>query len=81
MGVQTLGGDDTVTNSVLTPGPASVNVDGGEGSDTATYNGTAAADTIGIALNGTAVATFAPTGGVQNATNVENLAVQGPGRR
>src|SRR5262249_48072281 len=32
MGVQTQGGDDTVTNSVLTPGPASINVDGGAGS-------------------------------------------------
>jgi Ca2+-binding RTX toxin-like protein len=79
VGVDTLGGDDTITNSVLTPGPASVNVDGGEGSDTATYNGTAAADTIGIALNGTAVATFPPAGGLQNATNVENLDVKGLG--
>ena len=43
------------------------------------YNGTAAADTIGIARNGAAVATFAPTGSVQNVTNVENLAVQGLG--
>ena len=41
VGVDTLGGDDTVTNSVLTQGPMAVNVDGGEGSDTATYNGTA----------------------------------------
>jgi Ca2+-binding RTX toxin-like protein len=77
VGVDTIGGDDMITNSVLTPGPAAVNVDGGEGSDTATYNGTAGADTIGIALNGTAVATFPPTGGLQNATNVENLAVKG----
>jgi len=79
VGVDTLGGDDTITNSVLTPGPASVNVDGGEGSDTATYNGTAVADTIGIALNGTAVATFTPAGGLQNGTNVENLTVRGLG--
>ncbi|MGZ4246969.1 MAG: beta strand repeat-containing protein [Solirubrobacteraceae bacterium] len=79
VGVDTLGGDDTITNSVLTPGPTSVNVDGGEGSDTSTYNGTAAPDTIGIALNGTAVAAFAPTGSLQNATNVENLVVKGLG--
>jgi Ca2+-binding RTX toxin-like protein len=82
VGVDTLGADDTITNSVVTPGPASVNVDGGEGADTATYNGTAAADTIGIALNGTAVATFAsttPPSSVQNATNVENLVVKGLG--
>ena len=64
---------------MLTPGPTAVNVDGGEGSDTATYNGTAAADTIGIALNGTAVATFTPAGGLQNSTNVENLMVKGLG--
>ena len=79
VGVDTIGGDDTITNSVLTPGPTSVNVDGGEGSDTATYNGTAAADTIGIALNGTAVATFTPAGGLQNSSNVENLMVKGQG--
>ncbi|HET7048858.1 MAG TPA: calcium-binding protein [Solirubrobacteraceae bacterium] len=79
VGVDTLGGDDTITNSVLTPGPAAVNVDGGEGSDTSTYNGTAAADSIGIALNGTAVATFPPNGSVQNATNVENFMVKGLG--
>ncbi|MGZ7086716.1 MAG: beta strand repeat-containing protein, partial [Ilumatobacteraceae bacterium] len=79
VGVDTLGGNDTITNSVLTPGPASVNIDGGADSDTTTYNGTAAADTIGIALNGTAVAAFTPTGGLQNTTNVENLAVKGLG--
>jgi Ca2+-binding RTX toxin-like protein len=79
VGVDTLGGDDTITNSVLTPGPASINVDGGEGSDTSTYNGTAAADTVGVALNGTAVAAFSPTGSLQNATNVENLVVKGLG--
>ncbi|MGZ4344876.1 MAG: calcium-binding protein, partial [Solirubrobacteraceae bacterium] len=82
VGVDTLGGNDTITNSVLTPGPASVNIDGGADSDTATYNGTAAADTIGIALNGTAVATFAtttPPSSVQNSTNVENLMIKGQG--
>ncbi len=77
VGVDTLGGDDTITNSVLTPGPASVNIDGGADSDTSNYNGTAAADTIGVANNGTAVSTFTPAGGVQNTTNVENLVVNG----
>ena len=80
VGVDTLGGNDTITNSVLTPGPASINIDGGADSDTTTYNGTAAADTIGIAKNGTAVATFTPSRlGVQNTTNVENLVVKGQG--
>jgi Ca2+-binding RTX toxin-like protein len=77
VGVDTLGGNDTITNSVLTPGPASVNIDGGGDSDTTTYDGTAAADSIGIANNGTAVATFTPTSGLQNTTNVENLVVKG----
>ena len=79
VGVDTLGGNDTITNSVLTPGPASINVDGGADSDTTTYNGTAAADSIGIANNGTAVATFATTSstGLQNTSNVENLVING----
>ena len=29
VGVDTLGGNDTITNSVLTPGPAAINIDGG----------------------------------------------------
>jgi Ca2+-binding RTX toxin-like protein len=81
VGVDTLGGADTVTNSVLTPGPTSVNIDGGDDSDTTTYNGTAAADSIGVANNGTAVATFASSSstGVQNTTNVESLVIMGQG--
>jgi Ca2+-binding RTX toxin-like protein len=77
--VDTLGGDDTTTSGVLTPGPAAIDIDGGAGSDTATYNGTRFADTIGIGPNGGAVATFTPnaSSAVQNTTAVENLIVKG----
>ena len=61
-----LGGDDTATARPRSrPAPIQVGVDGGEGTDTATYNGTAGDDAIGIARNGTttvaAFATGAPT--------------------
>ena len=81
VGVDTLGGDDTINTSVTDSRP-------GDGldrrrcraSDTSNYKGTAAADTIGIANNGTAVATFAAGSGtgLQDTTNVENLVVQRP---
>jgi Ca2+-binding RTX toxin-like protein len=52
--------------------------DGGTGTDTATYTGTAGADQVGIARNGDSVATFAE-GGAPVDTNVEELVVQGLG--
>jgi Ca2+-binding RTX toxin-like protein len=78
--VDTLGGDDSITSGVATPGPEKIAIDGGEGADTSTYSGTAAADNIGIANDGTAVATF-PAGGnaVEDTTNVESLVVNGLG--
>jgi Ca2+-binding RTX toxin-like protein len=81
VGVDTLGGDDSISSGVTTPGPAKVVIDGGEGTDTSTYSGTAAADNIGIANDGTAVATFATgvNSAVQDTTNVENLVVNGLG--
>ncbi len=77
--VQTLAGDDAVDAGVGISGPAAVNVDGGEGSDTVTYSGTRSADTIGIAPDGTAVSTFTTTGSSVDATAVENLVVRGRG--
>jgi Ca2+-binding RTX toxin-like protein len=79
--LSTRGGDDTINSGAGVTGPAAINIDGGEGSDTTTYNGTAAADTIGIAPNGTAVDTFAAGTGSspQNTTAVESLAVNGLG--
>jgi Ca2+-binding RTX toxin-like protein len=78
--------DATVTGlgsqvHVTTAEPAldNLTVDGGAGSDTATYKGTAAADSIGIARNvGNTVAAFVPNGMPVN-TTVENLVVQGLG--
>ncbi len=77
--VNTLGGDDTITNGIGVSGPAGIAIDGGQGSDSVTYSGTHGDDTIGIAPNGTAVSTFAPGTATspQNTTDVENLDVLG----
>jgi Ca2+-binding RTX toxin-like protein len=77
--VNALDGDDTITSGVGVSGPQSVNIDGGPGTDTTTYSGTSAADAIGIALNGTSVATFTggPPNSVVNSASVENLVVKG----
>ena len=79
--VNTVGGDDTVTNGVATTAPGTIAIDGGGGSDTVNYAGTAADDAIGIANDGTAVATFATAspGTLQTTAAVENLHVQGLG--
>jgi Ca2+-binding RTX toxin-like protein len=75
--VNTLGGDDTINSGLGISGPAAVNVDGGDGNDTAIYSGTPADDTIGIAPDGTGVATFGTTGTPFVTSGVENLDVQG----
>ena len=79
--VNTLGGDDTITSGVGLSGPLAVNVDGGAGTDSATYSGTPGADTIGIARFSAAggVATFAAGGTPLVTTGVENLDVRGLG--
>ena len=71
--VNTLDGNDTVSTGVGTSGPASVDIDGGAGSDAVTYAGTSAADAISVAPNGSAVATTAPGTSTVNTTAVENL--------
>ena len=78
--MNTLGGDDTITNGIGVSGPAAIGIDGGAGSDTVTYSGTEGDDTIEIARNGTAVVgTFAPGTATspQNTANVEQLDVLG----
>ena len=75
--VATLGGDDNVTAGVDFTGITPVSVIGGEGSDTITYSGSSADDTIGIARNGNAAAVFTPTSGLINDGTVENLVVRG----
>jgi Ca2+-binding RTX toxin-like protein len=78
--VAALGGADTVDAGVDFTGPIPVTVDGGDGSDTTTYSGTNAEDTIGIARNGTAaVAVFTPTAQPVDNTAVEELIVKGVG--
>jgi Ca2+-binding RTX toxin-like protein len=79
--VNTVGGDDTVSNGIGVSGPASIGIDGGSGTDTVTYSGTQADDAIAIEPNGIAVGTFpVGTGGsAQNTTAVENLDVLGRG--
>jgi Ca2+-binding RTX toxin-like protein len=78
--VNTLGGDDTITSGLGISGPAAVNVDGGDGNDTAIYSGTASDDTIGIGPSGTGVATFGTAGTpFVVAGDVENLDVRGLG--
>ncbi len=74
----TLGGADTLTTDVGVSGPV-VGFDGGADSDTARYNGSDYADTIGIANNGTFVRTFAPGAAGLDTTAVENLDVEGLG--
>jgi len=75
--LNTLGGDDNVQTGVSLTAPATVNVNGGEGSDTVGYSGTTAADTILIAPNMGAVETAAPGSSPVNSTAVESLDVAG----
>jgi len=78
VGVDTLGGDDTVATGVGIPGPASVAIDGGDGDDAVTYSGTGSDDAIAIGPDGSAgVATSdLSTGGAPQLTsNVESLTV------
>jgi hypothetical protein len=78
--VAALGGADTINAGVGFVGPIPVTVDGGDGSDTTTYSGTNADDSIGLARNGTAaVAVFTPAGQPLNNTAVEELIVKGLG--
>jgi hypothetical protein len=76
--VATLGGEDQIASGVGLVGAAAVNVDGGDGADTATYEGTSGDDTIGIAPNGAAAAVFGTGTAVFN-TIVEDLDVVGRG--
>jgi hypothetical protein len=68
------GGDDTITGVVGLEGPAPVNAVGGTGADTAVFNGTNLADTIGVAPQPDQVLVFSGTGLFGAAT--EKLAVQ-----
>jgi hypothetical protein len=74
------GDADTITSDVTVPGPGTVNVDGGDGNDTALYRGSDGPDEINVARNGTAaVAAFVTGGAIVNHTAVESLDVRGLG--
>ncbi len=75
--VDTLGGNDTLTSGVRISGPAVVGFDGGAGTDTASYSGSAADDNIFIDSNGSAALTFASGASTLQTTAAENLTVAG----
>ena len=75
--VATGGGADVLTSGVGVAGPAVIDLDGGEGTDTARYNGAAAADTIALVAAAGAVAVDAPGTARVHATAVEGLNVLG----
>jgi Ca2+-binding RTX toxin-like protein len=80
VGVDTLGGDDTIATGVGIPGPAAVSIDGGDGQDAVTYSGTGSDDAIAIEPDGSAgVATsdLSSGGAPQITSNVESLTVAG----
>jgi Ca2+-binding RTX toxin-like protein len=73
-------GDDSLETSVATVSTAKAGFDGGAGVDHASYDGSAAADTIGIARDGaSAVAAFGASSVVLDNTAVEDLTVSGLG--
>jgi Ca2+-binding RTX toxin-like protein len=79
VGAATLGGDDTLTTGVGVTGPAAINHDGGEGNDTARFNGTADADQIDVFANGTEASVVAPANARLDVTAVESTVVLGLG--
>ena len=70
------GGDDTAVSSAAPTGTVQVGVDGGAGTDSATYTGTADDDTISVVSNGTPVAAHAPGAPLFNVV-AEQLTVKG----
>ena len=73
----TLGGEDTISPAIGIPGPAPINVDGGEGADVVRYNGTAGADTIPVVANGAEVSIAEAASARVDTTAVESLVVLG----
>lgn len=78
--IDTLGGDDSLTQPIGVTAPGVVNYDGGDDQDALTFVGTPGDDNMGIARNGTAAATFSTSGVlVNNAPTVEKVTVNGLG--
>jgi Ca2+-binding RTX toxin-like protein len=75
--VATLGGADVVTTGREVFGPASYNVDGGDGDDVTEYRGTDQPDAIQVIANGAEVSTVAPLAARLDTIAVESLVVLG----
>ena len=74
---QTLGGADIATMTVGVGSPIPLHFDGGDGDDTARYNGTAGADAISLFRNGTDVAVVNTASAIFDIAGVESLIVSG----
>jgi Ca2+-binding RTX toxin-like protein len=78
VGIQSLAGDDTLTDPIGVTNPAAVAFDGGDDQDSTTFVGSTGDDQMGIARNGAGVAAFSPGGlVVTDAPSVERLVVNG----
>ena len=77
--VQTLADEDAISMDVGVSGPATLNADGGEGADTARYDGSADADSIAVAANGAEVTTSTAVTARFDTFAIESLVVQGLG--
>ena len=75
--VATLGGADVVTTGREVFGPASYNVDGGDGDDVTEYRGTDQPEAIQVIANGAEVSTVAPLAARLDTIAVESLVVLG----
>jgi len=75
--VQSLGGADTATMTVGVAAAIPLHMDGGDGDDTARYNGTDAADQIALLRNGAEVAVASPASALFETANVESMIVSG----
>jgi Ca2+-binding RTX toxin-like protein len=76
--VQGLGGDDTISATVGVTGSVPVSFSGGEGTDTAQYDGTNEDDQISVALNGTqALASSPGSAALEVDSSVESFSLNG----
>jgi Ca2+-binding RTX toxin-like protein len=73
----TFAGEDTISAAIGTPGPAPVNVDGGDAADVVRYNGTSGPDMIPVVANGTEVSVAEAASARVDTTAVESLVVLG----
>jgi RTX calcium-binding nonapeptide repeat (4 copies) len=77
--VATLGGADTILTGREVFGPASYNVDGGDGDDVTRYAGTPEADSIQVVANGAEASTLSALAARLDTTAVESLVILGLG--